>query len=340
MVQQLRRADAARLLEFVADAQAIEGPEPFTTGLLDRLAAMTESDLATYAEDVGRGPHESSWELGPDGDWFSYVHCSYAARFLPVPAWEPSGFAARYPGEVVTWSDHLDRPSRWRFESAPWAGHFGVVDRLLIRVRPDDLAPGVVLLGRHERDFTARDRLIGYALRPHVVALVRQARARRRLTVLRAAAESADEGDQRGFVILGRGDLIEYASPPAQRLLAAWFGNGLGDRLPPRIGDWLASPSPDQPLHVERTGARLVVEAPTPGGLIVAEERVRPSLTTREVDVVRGLAAGKSTAEIAHELWVTPATVNKHLEHVYRKLGVSSRTAALAAIGVRVDALQ
>ena len=84
--------------------------------------------------------------------------------------------AARYQGEVITWSDHLDRPSRRRFESAPWASYFGVVDRLLIRVRPDDNAPGVVLLGRHERDFTARDRLIGYALRPHVVALVRQAR--------------------------------------------------------------------------------------------------------------------------------------------------------------------
>jgi DNA-binding CsgD family transcriptional regulator len=326
-VEQLRRVDATRLLELVADAQAIEGPEPFTTDLLDRLAAITESDFATYAEDVGRGPV------------FSHVHCSYAQRFLPFPPWEPSGFAARYPGEVVTWSDHLDRPSRRRFESAPWAGYFGVVDRLLIRVRPDDLAPGVVLLGRHERDFTARDRLIGYALRPHVVALVRQARGRRRLAVLQAAVDSAEEADQRGFVILGRGDLIEYASPPAQRLLAAWFGNGLGDRLPPRIGDWLASPSPDQRLQVERSGARLVVEAPTRSGLIVAEEPVRPSLTAREVEVVRGLAAGKSTAEIAHELWVTPATVSKHLEHIYRKLGVSSRTAALAAIGARVDAL-
>lgn len=339
MVEQLRRVDAARLLEFVAEAQASEGPEPFTTDLLDRLAAITESEFATYAEDVGRGPLESSWER-LDGDWFSYVHCSYAARFLPYPPWEPSGFAARYPGEVVTWSDHLDRPSRRRFESAPWAGYFQVVDRLLIRVRPDDLAPGVVLLGRHERDFTARDRLIGSALRPHVVALVRQARGRRRLAVLQAAVDSADEGDQRGFVVLGIDDVLEYASPPARRLLAAWFGEGFGDRLPSRIGDWLASPSSDQPLQVERDGTRLVVEAPTRSGLIVAEEPMRPSLTAREVDVARGLAAGKSTAEIADELWVTPATVSKHLEHVYRKLGVSSRTAALAAIGVRVDALR
>jgi len=31
---------------------------------------------------------------------------------------------------------------------------------------------------------------------------------------------------------------------------------------------------------------------------------------------------------------VTPSTVSKHLEHVYRKLGVTNRTSALAAVGV------
>jgi DNA-binding CsgD family transcriptional regulator len=65
--------------------------------------------------------------------------------------------------------------------------------------------------------------------------------------------------------------------------------------------------------------------------LILTEERARPALTAREVEVLRALAAGKSTAEIAREPYVTPATLTKHLEHVYRKLGVPSRNAALAA---------
>ena len=239
-----------------------------------------------------------------------------------------------YEGDLLTWSDLLDRRSRKRFESSPWAEVFGVVDALYIRARP-----GVLALHRHERDFTARDRLIGNALRPHVAALVRNAHGRRSLASLQTAVDSAEEGDSRGFVVLGTGEVIEYASPPAQRLLAAWF-DGFGDRLPTQIGEWLASASREQPLRVENNGVRLVVEAATRGGLILTEERAHPPLTPREVEVLRCLAAGKSTAEIARELWVTPATVSKHLERLYRKLGVSSRTAALAAIGARVDALR
>lgn len=45
------------------------------------------------------------------------------------------------------------------------------------------------------------------------------------------------------------------------------------------------------------------------------------------------VAEGLTNAEIARRLWVTPATVGKHLEQVYRKLGVTSRTAALAKLG-------
>jgi DNA-binding CsgD family transcriptional regulator len=323
---ELRGADAARLLEFVADAHAVEDPEPFTTDLLDRLAAVTESDFATYLE----------W--GANRRIVAYVPCSYEARFTADSCgdWSVADeVTRRCERDIVAWSDLLDRPSRARFDSAPWAEFYGLVDCLTVRMRP-----AVLALARHERDFTTRDRRNANALRPHAAALVRHARGRHCLAALQAAVDSADGRDARGFVIVASGDTIEYASAPAQRLLATWFGNGLGGKLPARVGDWLASPARDRPLRVEGDGTRLVVEAPTRFGLILAEESVRPALTAREIDVLGGLAAGQSTAEIARELHVTPATVSKHLEHVYRKLGVASRTAALAAIGARVDVLR
>ena len=51
-------------------------------------------------------------------------------------------------------------------------------------------------------------------------------------------------------------------------------------------------------------------------------------LTAREVEVLGLLARGHSNREIAQRLVVTPKTAANHVEHIYAKLGVSSRAAA------------
>jgi DNA-binding NarL/FixJ family response regulator len=51
-------------------------------------------------------------------------------------------------------------------------------------------------------------------------------------------------------------------------------------------------------------------------------------LTAREITMLKALARGLSNRAISEELWVTEQTVKFHLGNLYRKLGVSSRTAA------------
>ena len=63
--------------------------------------------------------------------------------------------------------------------------------------------------------------------------------------------------------------------------------------------------------------------AVTDGALIRAA-----GLTEREAEILRLVARGLSNREIARELWVTEPTVKFHLTRLYRKLGVTSRTAA------------
>ncbi len=55
-------------------------------------------------------------------------------------------------------------------------------------------------------------------------------------------------------------------------------------------------------------------------------------LTVRERQVVGLVARGRTNDAIAHELAVSPRTVAKHLEHVYRKLEVAGRAAAVARL--------
>lgn len=50
------------------------------------------------------------------------------------------------------------------------------------------------------------------------------------------------------------------------------------------------------------------------------------------------VARGKTNAEISEIHWLSPGTVRKHLENVYAKLGVSTRTAAVARFLGLLDA--
>ncbi|MDD7582996.1 LuxR C-terminal-related transcriptional regulator [Corynebacterium sp. 32222D000AT] len=57
----------------------------------------------------------------------------------------------------------------------------------------------------------------------------------------------------------------------------------------------------------------------------------RTSLTPRELEVLKLVAAGASNRQIGQDLMLSEATVKSHLVHIYDKLGVRSRTSAVAA---------
>jgi DNA-binding NarL/FixJ family response regulator len=64
-----------------------------------------------------------------------------------------------------------------------------------------------------------------------------------------------------------------------------------------------------------------------------ASSRYRDAdLTQREAEVLSWLAKGKTNRDIADILGLSPRTVNKHLEHIYAKLGVETRSSAVALV--------
>ncbi len=48
-------------------------------------------------------------------------------------------------------------------------------------------------------------------------------------------------------------------------------------------------------------------------------------LTEREWEIVRHVSLGESTDEIASALFISPATVHTHLDHIYKKLGLHGK---------------
>jgi DNA-binding response OmpR family regulator len=77
------------------------------------------------------------------------------------------------------------------------------------------------------------------------------------------------------------------------------------------------------------TEARLSRDAATAA---VSADLSHYQLTPRELDVLAWIARGKTNRDIAEILGMSPRTVNKHLEHIFVKLGVETRAAAAALV--------
>jgi DNA-binding CsgD family transcriptional regulator len=91
----------------------------------------------------------------------------------------------------------------------------------------------------------------------------------------------------------------------------------------------LRGPGPD---FSERDRALLVLLRPhLHQAYLDAEQRRHPvpRLTPRQNELLRLVAAGRTNSQIARQLGISEGTVRTHLENIYQKLGVSSRTAAV-----------
>ena len=97
---------------------------------------------------------------------------------------------------------------------------------------------------------------------------------------------------------------------------------------------YLLKDAPEEALHnaVLDTAAGKRTLAPEVTNLL-AERLAQPetALSARELEILQALSTGQSNKQIAQELFISEATVKTHLIHVYQKLGVDTRTAAVSA---------
>lgn len=97
---------------------------------------------------------------------------------------------------------------------------------------------------------------------------------------------------------------------------------------------YLLKDAPEEALHnaVLDTAAGKRTLAPEVTNLL-AERLAQPetALSARELEILQSLATGRSNKQIAQQLFISEATVKTHLIHVYQKLGVDTRTAAVSA---------
>ncbi|RPH71093.1 MAG: helix-turn-helix transcriptional regulator [Myxococcaceae bacterium] len=151
---------------------------------------------------------------------------------------------------------------------------------------------------------------------------------------------SAIAAHARGTVLLARGepqralDALRPALDVWQRLAAPY----LAARVRVSVGLACRALGDEEWAALELTAARKVFEelgakpdlARLPPPAVDHRSQRPDGLTTRELEVLGLVAAGKTNKVIARELFLSEKTVDRHLSNIFLKLGVSSRAAATA----------
>lgn len=165
------------------------------------------------------------------------------------------------------------------------------------------------------------------------------------------ARSALDAFGQAAIAINLQSGKVLWQTPLAKRLLQSYFPNHSGTgAAPEEILAWAgqalgsAHVTGIQPLCVIRAQGRLFFSFSSPQQgeewLVVLREESETAniqtlmsiftLTQRESEVLYWLTKGKTSRDIGDILGSSPRTINKHLEHIYAKLGVENRTAAVS----------
>lgn len=331
--------DLRRALELVHRIATVDDPDDFartaTVGLFD----LIPCDLSTYSEiNPLRGravpmTYPAEAERPDAREAFSRNIAQH-----PQVAYYAAGNTS-----ASMMSDFLSRKQFRRTQLydelfRPVAGEYVLAAVLPL---PPPIVAGWALL-RTARDFSERDRRLLDLVHPHLLVAYER-------SFLRASIGAIDEAASNGgrrLVVLGMDGGVLYMTPAAVGALRRFFGSSVReDVLPAPVAEWLAS-GWRQSLVLARDGRSLRIDSVggRPAALLVTERAApasaalaRLGLSRREAEVLAHVAHGRTNAEVARLLSVSPGTVKRHLEHVYAKLGVHRRTEAAAIAWVESE---
>jgi len=228
-------------------------------------------------------------------------------------------------------------------------------DQLAFMLFPPGAEMIAIALARDRRNFTERDRRMLNLLRPHVATAYRQVEKLARLERTLRQGDLAQPNARVTRVVLDEQNRPIQFGSEARRWLTRFFPSPRGSptRLPDAVTEWLAHPANgcksnaapvrrDVALVRERDGQRLRLNLfPAVTGevrTLVLELETVPAaahaaldgkLTRREIEVLLEVEQGKTNDEAAVALGISPLTVRTHLEHIFEKLRVPSRTGAV-----------
>jgi DNA-binding CsgD family transcriptional regulator len=341
-----------QLLDFLRVGYACHDQEAFVTHLICEISKLIPSEVTSYSEiDLRTGPVEDRTKVTPADVRFPGDRQIFEEHLSEHPIL--TYYQQTCNGEARTLSDFLTRSQFHRLELyQKFYRQEGVEDQMAIMLPVQSTRPIGIGLHRGRRNFSERDRMLLNLLRPHLAQAYANAQAVSAMQQDVRLSRQALETNGQGVVVLTKDGQVRLMTGCARDRLATYFGLPARDteRLPEALRAWITHqeavlgraddvPPPREPLRVQRDGTCLLVRhlCEADHCLLLLEERqavnqpfsfAKDGLTRREAEVLQWVTQGKTNAEIGCILGMSTRTAQKHVEHIFEKLGVETRTAA------------
>jgi DNA-binding CsgD family transcriptional regulator len=322
----------------------------FVVAALDRLTGIVASDLTTLS--VCDLDHGARRVIGRAGEALSAAdRAAFDRHFHAHPLVRFHGTHPAGPTQRI--SDCITA-SEFRHSAlhADYYRRIGINYVMALPLRIDSSHVISVVFNRSRSDFKNAERGILDAVRRPLAAIYRNLAACEEAGMgLTRVRDLAAECGWQTMRVSTSGRILD-APAAALSLLGRFFPDSAAGCLPPAMADWFSQSrswglerpaiSRGRPFATARLGAKLTVhfvadpQDAAAGYLLMRGERLgidagqlsRLPLTDREREILALVAAGKTNGEIAAILSISARTAQKHLEHIFPKLGVETRTAA------------
>lgn len=326
--------------------------DAFTSHLLSSLPNLIQADVYTYNE-IDHVCRQASYRLWPDNFTPIKDAQEILGRFagqIPMHAkWEHGD------GQALKISDFLSSPE---FKKKEIYNEFYRPMRIpfLIGIALPINSHCLITIGHHRSrtDFTERERTVLNMIQPHVLQAYTNAVAVTHMRTELAKLTHAFDQIPQGLISVDTSGLIEWATIRARKLLEDYFGARKSGhrRLPDVLVRWFQRSktrldhADEQPgkmapmvidhgfrrLHVRmvQEGDRCLLSLEEDSTKVPTEQLVHFGLSRRETEILCWIVCGKSNPEIATILSISVRTIHKHVEHIYLKLRVENRHAAIS----------
>lgn len=237
-------------------------------------------------------------------------------------------------------------------------------DRMILFVQGEAIFQDPLVwysLYNHWGEWTERDRSLLNLFQPHLIQAYHRVmhcqRQQRQIELLQ------DRLDRTGTIFLDATGKAQSIPTQAQEWLRHYFpGVQSPRRLPETLQGWVnhqlaqlqrLDPYPALlPLRIQQDDRQLIIRLTIdqPGEsylLLLGEEALLSPLKSlelmgvsrREAEVLLGIVQGQDNPAIAQTLSISEGTVRKHVENIYRKLNVQSRSEAIAQVVQQLGSL-